>query len=134
MLIQHLIPMCPWAVFASAKPYSTRARSVDSGMLPAIAASVRAISEPASRPASCTLTPLAPASMVESIAFFIALGVGLIAVTVLLYVGWVLLSWRTGLLLALGVVLLALIISGFPAGTDQLALGTALAESILNGM
>lgn len=53
----------------------------------------------------------------KSIAFFISLGVGLIAVTVLLYVGWVLLSWRTGLLLAIGVVLLALIISGVVLNT-----------------
>jgi signal transduction histidine kinase len=53
----------------------------------------------------------------KSVAFFIALGVALIAVTVLLYVGWVLLSWRTGILLAIGVVLLALIISGVVLNT-----------------
>jgi signal transduction histidine kinase len=53
----------------------------------------------------------------KSVAFFISLGVALIAVTVLLYVGWVLLSWRTGILLALGVVLLALIISGVVLNT-----------------
>jgi len=34
----------------------------------------------------------------KSIAFFIALGVLLIAVSLLLYVGWVLLDWRTGIL------------------------------------
>ena len=56
----------------------------------------------------------------KSVAFFIALGVALIAVTVLLYVGWVLLSWRTGILLALGVVLLALIISGVVLNTTFL--------------
>ncbi len=56
----------------------------------------------------------------KSVTFFIALGVALIAVTVLLYVGWVLLSWRTGILLALGVVLLALIISGVVLNTTFL--------------
>jgi len=53
----------------------------------------------------------------KSIAFFIALGVGLISVTLLLYVGWVLLNWRTGILLFLGVLLLALIISGVVINT-----------------
>lgn len=47
-----------------------------------------------------------------SIAFFIALGAGLISVIILLYVGWVLLNWRTGILLVLGVLLLIAIISG----------------------
>jgi len=42
----------------------------------------------------------------KSIAFFIALGVGLISVILLLYIGWVLLNWRTGVLLFLGVLLL----------------------------
>lgn len=53
----------------------------------------------------------------KSIAFFIALGVGLISVTLLLYIGWVLLNWRTGILLFLGVLLLALIISGVVLNT-----------------
>jgi two-component system, OmpR family, sensor histidine kinase SenX3 len=48
----------------------------------------------------------------RSIALFIALGAGLILVTLLLYVGWVLLNWRTGLLLVLGVFLLTMIIGG----------------------
>jgi two-component system, OmpR family, sensor histidine kinase SenX3 len=48
----------------------------------------------------------------RSIAFFIALGAGLISVILLLYIGWVLLNWRTGILLFLGVLLLALIITG----------------------
>ncbi|MBV8845274.1 MAG: sensor histidine kinase, partial [Bryobacterales bacterium] len=43
---------------------------------------------------------------------FIALSVGLISVILLLYVGWVLLSWRTGVLLFLGILLLAMLISG----------------------
>ena len=56
----------------------------------------------------------------RSIAFFIALGVGLISVTLLLYIGWVLLNWRTGILLALGVLLLSLIIAGMVLNTTFL--------------
>src|SRR6201988_106338 len=52
--------------------------------------------------------------------FFIALGAGLISVILLLYVGWVLLNWRTGILLALGVLLLATIISGIALNTTFL--------------
>src|SRR4051795_11937664 len=48
----------------------------------------------------------------KSVAFFIALGVGLISVILLLYIGWVLLNWHTGILLFFGVLLLATIISG----------------------
>src|SRR5450755_2619916 len=39
-----------------------------------------------------------------SIAVFITLGAGLIAFIVLLYVGWVLLGWRDGILLVLAVI------------------------------
>lgn len=53
----------------------------------------------------------------RSIAFFIALGAGLIAVILVLYVGWVLLDWRHGILLFLGVLLLGLIISGVGLNT-----------------
>src|SRR5215469_11934005 len=53
----------------------------------------------------------------KSIAFFIALGVGLISVALLLYIGWVLLSWRSGVLLFLGVLLLILLISGVVVNT-----------------
>jgi two-component system sensor histidine kinase SenX3 len=53
----------------------------------------------------------------KSIAFFIALGAGLISVILLLYIGWVLLGWRTGILLFLGVLLLATIISGIVLNT-----------------
>src|SRR5512146_1732572 len=53
----------------------------------------------------------------KSIAFFITLGAGLILVILFLYVGWVLLNWRTGILLFLGVLLLALIISGVVLNT-----------------
>jgi len=34
----------------------------------------------------------------RTIAFFIALGAGLVSVILLLYIGWVLLNWRTGIL------------------------------------
>jgi two-component system sensor histidine kinase SenX3 len=53
----------------------------------------------------------------RSIAFFIALGAGLISVIILLYVGWVLLNWRQGILLFLGVMLLAVIIAGVVLNT-----------------
>lgn len=53
----------------------------------------------------------------KSIAFFITLGVALISVILLLYVGGVLLNWRTGILLFLGVLLLATIISGVVLNT-----------------
>jgi len=53
----------------------------------------------------------------KSIAFFIALGAGLVSITVLLYVGWVLLNWRTGILLFLGLLLLAIIIGGVVLNT-----------------
>src|SRR5579859_7224468 len=48
----------------------------------------------------------------RSIALFIALGAALIFIILLLYIGWVLLNWRTGILLFLGVLLLAIIIGG----------------------
>src|SRR5579884_2919715 len=48
----------------------------------------------------------------KSIALFIALGAGLISGSLLLYIGWVLLRWRSGGLLFLGVLLLLLLISG----------------------
>ncbi len=53
----------------------------------------------------------------KSVAFFIGLGAGLISVILLLYIGWVLLNWRTGILLFLGVLLLAMIISGVVLNT-----------------
>jgi len=48
----------------------------------------------------------------KSVAFFIALGAGMITILLLLYIGWVVLKWRSGLLLFLGIVLLAIIIAG----------------------
>jgi two-component system sensor histidine kinase SenX3 len=55
-----------------------------------------------------------------SIAFFIALGIGLISVILLLYIGWVLLNWRTGILLFLGSLLALMIISGVVLNTTFL--------------
>jgi two-component system, OmpR family, sensor histidine kinase SenX3 len=53
----------------------------------------------------------------KTIAFFIALGAGLILVTLLLYIGWVQLNWRHGVLLLLGLLLLAVLISGVVLNT-----------------
>lgn len=53
----------------------------------------------------------------KSIAFFIALGAGLSSVIVLLYVGWGLLNWRHGILLFLGILLVAMIIAGVVLNT-----------------
>src|SRR6202051_2238864 len=56
----------------------------------------------------------------RSIAFFIALGIGLISFIALLYIGWVLLNWRTGILLFLGTILALTIISGVVLNTTFL--------------
>jgi signal transduction histidine kinase len=56
----------------------------------------------------------------KSVAFFIALGVGLISVILALYIGWVLLNWRNGILLFLGICLLALTIAGIILNTTFL--------------
>jgi signal transduction histidine kinase len=53
----------------------------------------------------------------KTIALFIALGAGIITISVLLYVGWVLLNWRTGILLFLGVLLVAIIVAGVVLNT-----------------
>ena len=53
----------------------------------------------------------------RTMAFFIALGAGLIFVILLLYIGWVLLNWRTGVLLFLGVLLTLVIIAGVVLNT-----------------
>jgi signal transduction histidine kinase len=53
----------------------------------------------------------------KSIAFFIALGAGLICVIITLYVGWVLLNWRHGILLVLGALLMTAIVSGVVLNT-----------------
>src|SRR6266481_9747647 len=56
----------------------------------------------------------------RSIAFSIALGVGLVLVILLLYIGWVLLNWKNPILLFLGIVLVLTIISGVVLNTTFL--------------
>jgi two-component system sensor histidine kinase SenX3 len=56
----------------------------------------------------------------KSIAFFIALGVGLISVILLLYVGWVLFNWKHGILLVLGILLMLMVIAGVVINTTFL--------------
>ena len=56
----------------------------------------------------------------RSIVYSIGLGAGLIAVILLLYIGWVLLNWRTGILLFFGVLLVAVIITGVVLNTTFL--------------
>ncbi len=56
----------------------------------------------------------------RSIAFFIALGAGIVTFSLLLYVGWVLLNWHTGILVFFGVVVLAFVISGVVLNTTFL--------------
>src|SRR6185503_18608271 len=53
----------------------------------------------------------------KTIAFFIALGAGLVTVILLLYIGWGLLNWRHGILLFLGILLLLIIIGGVVLNT-----------------
>src|SRR3954447_19676384 len=53
----------------------------------------------------------------KSVAGWIALAVGLIAVLIVLYIGYILLNWRNGILLVLGVLLVLLIISGILVNT-----------------
>ena len=56
----------------------------------------------------------------RSIAFFIALGAGIVTFSLLLYVGWVLLNWQTGILVFFGVLVLGFVISGVVLNTTFL--------------
>jgi two-component system, OmpR family, sensor histidine kinase SenX3 len=56
----------------------------------------------------------------KSIAFYIAFGIALISVILILYIGWYLLSWRHGVLLVVGILLLVIIISGVVLNTISL--------------
>jgi len=56
----------------------------------------------------------------KSIAFYIAFGIGLISVILILYVGWGQPNWRHGMLLVLGILLLLIIISGVILNTISL--------------
>jgi two-component system sensor histidine kinase SenX3 len=56
----------------------------------------------------------------RSITFFIALGVGLVSVILLLYIGSVSFNWKNGILLFLGILLLMMIITGVVLNTTFL--------------
>ena len=45
------------------------------------------------------------------------MGAGMIVVILLLYVGWVQLHWRTGILLFVGILLMAIVIAGVVLNT-----------------
>jgi two-component system, OmpR family, sensor histidine kinase SenX3 len=52
-----------------------------------------------------------------TIAFFVCLGIGLVALAIALNVGWIILNWREGVLLFFGIVFFALIIAGMVVNT-----------------
>jgi len=56
----------------------------------------------------------------RAIAFFVVLGVCLVVLAVGLNVGWVILNWREGVLLFLGVIFFALLIAGMIVNTSFL--------------
>jgi len=55
-----------------------------------------------------------------TIAFFVALGVCLVALTVALNIGWIILNWREGVLLFFGIIFFAAIIAGMILNTSFL--------------
>jgi signal transduction histidine kinase len=55
-----------------------------------------------------------------TIVFFLCLGIGLVALTVALNVGWIILNWREGVLLFFGIIFFALIIAGMIVNTSFL--------------
>jgi len=57
------------------------------------------------------------ASRRGTIAFFLCLGIGLVALAVALNVGWIILNWREGVLLLFGIIFFALIIAGVVVNT-----------------
>src|SRR3977135_4708912 len=56
----------------------------------------------------------------RTIAFFVILGICLVALAVALNVGWIILNWREGVLLFLGVIFFLLIIAGMIVNTSFL--------------
>src|SRR3954467_3615936 len=56
----------------------------------------------------------------RTIAFFIVLGVCMVLLAVGLNVGWIILNWREGVLLFLGVIFFALLIAGLIVNTSFL--------------
>src|ERR1700747_2640171 len=65
-------------------------------------------------------SPMSITSRSKAIAFFIVLGVCLVALAVALNVGWIILNWRQGILLFLGVIFFAAIILGMILNTGFL--------------
>jgi two-component system, OmpR family, sensor histidine kinase SenX3 len=57
------------------------------------------------------------ASRRGTIVFFLCLGIGLVALAVALNVGWIIFSWREGVLLFFGIIFFALIIAGMVVNT-----------------
>jgi signal transduction histidine kinase len=56
----------------------------------------------------------------KAIAFFVVLGICLVALAVALNVGWIILNWREGVLLFFGIIFFALIIAGMIVNTSFL--------------
>ncbi len=56
----------------------------------------------------------------KAIAFFVILGIGLVALAAALNVGWIILNWRQGVLLFFGVIFFAVIIAGMIVNTSFL--------------
>ena len=56
----------------------------------------------------------------RAIAFFVVLGVCLVLLAVGLNVGWIILNWREGVLLFLGIIFFALLIAGLIVNTSFL--------------
>src|SRR5437899_10826309 len=56
----------------------------------------------------------------KAIAFFVVLGVCLVTLAVGLNVGWIILNWREGVLLFLGVILFTVLIAGLIVNTSFL--------------
>src|SRR3989441_13349134 len=56
----------------------------------------------------------------KAIAFFVVLGVCLVVLAVALNVGWIILNWREGVLLFLGVIFFAVLIAGLIVNTSFL--------------
>jgi two-component system, OmpR family, sensor histidine kinase SenX3 len=56
----------------------------------------------------------------KTIAFFVVLGIGLVALAVALGTGWIILNWREGVLLFFGIIFFAVIIAGMIVNTSFL--------------
>src|SRR6202023_3446774 len=64
--------------------------------------------------------PMRITSRSKAIAFFVILGICLVALAVALNVGWIILNWREGVLLFFGVIFFLLIIAGMIVNTSFL--------------